>query len=432
MENKEYKLSFIDTLAMATGFTVGSGIITQTGIGIAMTGRSIFPAFGVSAILFLICFRPVFIMSSVLPRNGASYFYCTHLIGKKAGGLYAYMYLLGRITIAIFGISFAEYLAFLVPALSGDIARRLVAIGVLTFFYVVNLFGLRSAAKFQNIMCIILLSGLLLFVFFGLGNVGNDFFTPDSFFTNGFEGFYSAVSLLFFAVGGAYIITDFAPSIKNAENIMTKVIFIVTICVCIIYMLLGVVASGVMPVNEVAGKPLTLVAQTIFPNKALFAVFIVGACLGALVTTLNSSFVWYSNSLLRACYDGWLPMWLTKCNKNGVAYRMMSLFYIVGVFFAIIDIDLAVLSKMAIGLTILSTCIPMIGIINLPKKYPKEWNESKYAKRYPMWRIYLMAMITCMVMLTQVLSLFKSNPPLANIIIVVYILLVSVYLILKK
>ena len=51
------------------GFTIGSGIITQTGIGIGMTGRSIFLAFLVSAALFLISFRPIFMMSTLLPLS---------------------------------------------------------------------------------------------------------------------------------------------------------------------------------------------------------------------------------------------------------------------------------------------------------------------------------------------------------------------------
>jgi APA family basic amino acid/polyamine antiporter len=43
--NNDYKLSFFETLTMATGFTVGAGIITLTGIGIGTTGRSISLAF---------------------------------------------------------------------------------------------------------------------------------------------------------------------------------------------------------------------------------------------------------------------------------------------------------------------------------------------------------------------------------------------------
>lgn len=98
-------MSLIETISLAVGFTIGSGIITQTGIGIGMTGRSIFLAFLVSAVLFLISFRPLFMMSTLLPRTSAAYTYSKELIHENVGIFYAYVYFLGRLTIAIFGIS---------------------------------------------------------------------------------------------------------------------------------------------------------------------------------------------------------------------------------------------------------------------------------------------------------------------------------------
>ena len=219
---KDNRLSFFETLTMATGFTIGSGIITLTGIGIGMTGRSVFIAFAVCAVLFLISFRPLFIMSSVLPRMSAAYSYSKELITKEAGGLYVYIYFFGRITIAIFGISIAQYLASLIPALNNPVGMKVVAAGVLTLFYIINLFGIKNAAIVQNVLFVILVFSLISFVIFGIGKVESNFFEQKAFFVNGFSGFYSAVSLLFFAVGGAYIITDFAPKSRNPEKVMTK------------------------------------------------------------------------------------------------------------------------------------------------------------------------------------------------------------------
>ena len=330
MADEKSKLSLIETISLAVGFTIGSGIITQTGIGIGMTGRSIFLAFLVSAVLFLISFRPLFMMSTLLPRTSAAYTYSKELIHENVGIFYAYVYFLGRLTIAIFGISFAQYLASLLPALAGEIPQRLVALSVLTLFFAVNLFGVKAAAKLQNVMCVILIGGILVFVICGLGQVDYGSFFTEGFFTGGFGGFYSAVSLLYFAVGGAYIITDFAPSIRNASKVMVKVIAGVTLAVCALYMMMGVVASGSVPAAEAAGQPLTVGAQAVLPNRFLYGFFIIGACLGALVTTLNSSFVWYSNSLIRACEDGFFPKSWAEVNRAGVPWKLMVIFYLFG------------------------------------------------------------------------------------------------------
>ena len=421
MDAQSKKLSCFETIGLAVGFTIGSGIITQTGIGIAMTGRSIVLAFLVSALLFLLSFRPIFIMSTLLPRTSAAFSYSSELIHEDVGKFYAYIYFLGRLTIAIFGISFAQYLASLIPALDHPVTLKAVALLVLTLFYIINLFGVKTAAKFQNILCLILIAGILCFVVCGIGKVDYaGFMGGKSLFAGGFGGFYSAVSLLYFAVGGAYIITDFAPKIKNASKIMVRVITGVTLCVCLLYMLMGVVASGVLPLSEVAGKPLTLAASAVLGSGGLYAFFIIGACLGALITTLNSSFVWYSNSLIAACEKGCFPKSWARTNRFGSPYVLMTIFYLFGAIPTIAGIDLTILSKMAVGLTILGTCIPMAGILNLPKKHPGIWKASKYARKYPAWRLKLMVAITYLILSTQVISLFANNPAWSNIIIIVY------------
>uniref|UniRef100_UPI003A9596A7 APC family permease n=1 Tax=Eubacterium maltosivorans TaxID=2041044 RepID=UPI003A9596A7 len=424
---KDNRLSFFETLTMATGFTIGSGIITLTGIGIGMTGRSVFVAFALCAVLFLISFRPLFIMSSVLPRMSAAYSYSKELITKEAGGLYVYIYFFGRITIAIFGISIAQYLASLIPALNNPVGMKVVAAGVLTLFYIINLFGIKNAAIVQNILFVILVFSLLSFVIFGIGKVEPDFFEQRVFFVNGFRGFYSAVSLLFFAVGGAYIITDFAPKIKNPEKVTTKVIYIVTIGVTILYMFIGIVASGVIPQAEAAYQSLVVTARIVYPNNLFFSIFIIGGALGALITTLNSSFVWYSSSLIQACKDGWLPKAWGKTNKYEVPYILTTIFYILGLVPALLGMDLTVVSKIAVGMTILSILIPMAGILKLPEKYPEEWKQSVYSKRYPKWRLRTMVVITYLIMSTQVYALLAGNPATANVIILLYILGTGLY-----
>ncbi len=45
----------------------------------------------------------------------------------------------------------------------------------------------------------------------------------------------------------------------------------------------------------------------------------------------------------------------------------MTIFYCFGAVPTVAGIDLTILSKMAVGLTILGTCIPMAGILRLPK-----------------------------------------------------------------
>ena len=424
------KLGLMDTISIATGFAVGAGVISMTGIAIGMSGRSVFLAFLLSAATILVAFIPMMTMSSVHPTMSANYIYSRDLLHPKVGGIYLYVYFLGRITIATFGISFADYLFSMLPGMEGNVlAHILVAVAVLTFFYVLNLFGPKAVAKIQNYMFYVLVAALLIFIVVGLTKVDfKAFFTMDeNFFVNGFSGVWQAASLLVFAIGGAGVLTDFGNQVRNPSRVIPRVIVGVTAGVAVLYCLLGIVASGTAPMEEVAFKPLTVPAAAIFgKNSVLYVVFIVGGALLALTTTLNSSFLWYSNAMIRGCEEGWFPKRLAKKNRYGVPYILMTIFFLFGLVPTVLNINFTVLSKMAVGLTILMWTIPVSGLLLIDKRYPEDWKNSKISKYMPLGVRVCLVVLSLAVFFSQIYSLFKGNPPAANILIVVYVALVVV------
>lgn len=427
------KLGLKDTISMATGFAIGSGVITMTGIAIGMTGRSVVVSYLLSAVLFMFAVIPSLIVAAVYPVRSASYTYSTNLIHPRLGGFYMFIYFLGRLTIATFSISFAQYLAALI-----DINQTITAVVILTISYVVNMFGVKAAAKVQNIMFYILVACLGLFIVMGLFEVdfsaffSNVKFNAEPFFQNGFDGVFSAASLLMFAVGGAGVLVDFGSLVRNPEKVIPKVVIWVTIGVTVAYALLSIVASGLLPYDDVAYQPLTNSAAAVFGEGSfMYVLFICGGALLALTTTLNSSFVWYSNAMRKGCEDGWFPKALAKENKHGVPYRLVTLFYLFGLIPALIQMDITVLSKMAVGLTTFMWMIPAFALVNLPKRMPEAWNKSKFAK-LPQWSLWLMCIISFAIYGSQSISNFKGNPKESNIIIVVYIIFSAAYVLLKK
>lgn len=167
MGSNDNKLGLKETFSMASGFAIGSGVITLTGLAIGRTGRSVVLAYLLSAGMFLLAVIPVLILASVYPVRSASYIYSAQLIHPRVGGFYMFVYFLGRLTIAMFSISFAQYLAALIPGID----QSLVAFSVLTLFYLLNLFGLKWAARMQNIMFATLVIALLLYVAAGMAKV---------------------------------------------------------------------------------------------------------------------------------------------------------------------------------------------------------------------------------------------------------------------
>ncbi len=81
-------------------------------------------------------------------------------------------------------------------------------------------------------------------------------------------------------------------------------------------LLIGIVASGVLPVEDVAFENLTLVAKEIFPTW-LYLFFVFGGAVFALLTTLNGTLSWVTRGLQAAARDGWLPEKVAEENKAG-------------------------------------------------------------------------------------------------------------------
>lgn len=429
MKSNDSKLGLQETFSMASGFAIGSGVITLTGLAIGRTGRSVVLSYLLSAGMFLLAVIPVLILASVYPVRSASYIYSSQLIHPRVGGFYMFVYFLGRLTIAMFSISFAQYLAALLPGID----QSLVAFLILTLFYLLNLLGLKWAARMQNLMFVTLVISLLLYVMIGMMKVDIPrYFAGPDFFVAGSGGVFSAASLLFFAVGGAGVLVDFGSVVRHPAKVIPKVVIIVTLVVTALYALLSMVAAGLLPYEQVAYQPLTNSAAAVFgQDSVMYRLFIIGGALLALTTTLNSSFVWYTNAMMRGCEDGWLPKILSKPNRYGVPWRLTTMFYLFGLIPILLHMDITLLGKIAVGLTTSMWIIPQAALVTLPKRLPKRWAASRYAK-LPGWSLYLISIVSILLYSAQSLSNFQGNPKEANICIVGYLFLVLGYVALKK
>jgi APA family basic amino acid/polyamine antiporter len=305
-------LSFWDVFAIALGQVIGSGIMVLIGIGIEFTAYAIPFAFVLSASLSIIKQLPVAFMGSAMPATGGLYVYCKRVLGPQIGFFYLAILLVTHILIALFALGFAQYAVALVP----DLDIRVIAVGILLTFYVVNLVGVKQAAAVQKVMIVFLLVGLSSLIFFGILEVDYSHFTDrQQLFPNGWYGFGLACVVLSFSTGGAQYISELGGEMKNPHHDLPRAIIYSTILAAVFFALVSIVAVGILPVEQTAGKPLSEVAKAILPAP-VYTAFIVGAGLFALATSINSTFSWATKSVLIACEDGWLPKGIAVVNKR--------------------------------------------------------------------------------------------------------------------
>lgn len=390
--NLKKVLGFTDVLGIAIGQIIGAGVMSLTGIGIQMTGSGITPAFILSAVITLLTMFPIAILGSTLPTTGGMYQYTSRLLSPKTGIFWLMLFMFLQITLSLYALSFAQYLEGLFPG----VPVRTVAFLLLTILFIVNIVGIKSASIIGNLMVITLIIALSCFIIFGMPHVNFGVFNSSSMLPDGFTGFFTAVGLVSFATGGAQVVAELGGEMKNPKRDIPIVIIVATIFVGILYAFIASIAVGVLPIPEVAGRPLTSVAKEILPTP-IFIFFMIGGAMFALATTLNSTFTWVTKSLLIAIHDGYLPKVLGHVNKRfGTPHWLLLIFYIIGALPIVTGMSLNVVAQLGTGISLIVFAFPALAVTQLPKKYPEAYKQSPFNVPYP---VLIVIAITAIVVL---------------------------------
>ncbi|GAB1475465.1 APC family permease [Bacillota bacterium] len=360
---------------IAFGHVIGSGIFALLGVGIAMTGKSVSVAMLISVIIVLMQALPLILISGTVRLRGGFYTIVGFMWGEKFAGFYVMVYFCANISLAMYALSAADYL----QGIFADIPITLTAFIVLTLFYLVNLFGIEGAAKLEIVMDLVMAIALTAFIVFGMPHVNfAEYFSTDDFVANGPISLLSCGVILTWATAGASDMIMLSAEAKNPTKDLPQVIVVATLSVAVFYALISIVASGVLPVDQVAGQPLTLVATTIFP-KSIYFFFVIAGALLALTTTLNASFAWVTKPILQASIDGWLPRKLGYIHpKFKTPVAILTIFYGIGLLPIFFGFNIAMIADMTVLLNNILFIFICYGVVFMPKRIPELWAKSKF------------------------------------------------------
>ena len=366
-------LGFWDLMGVSVGQIIGAGIMTLLGSALAMTGRSVPFALGVAAILTIAQFLPMLFISGTVRLRGGRYTMVAMLAGEKLAGAYSIIYIFSNLSLSMYALSFASYFV----SLFGFGNEKIVALVVITLFMILNCMGIDKFAKAQNIIVFCLIISLGMFAAVGVTKLAPGYYSPDTFMTDGVLGLLQAGGLLTFATGGATCIIDLSAEAKNPTRDIPLVIVVSTLAVAALYAVIGIVAGGVLPLEQVAGQNLSLVANTIL-SKPLYVFFMVCGAGFALISTLNSQMAWAPKPTMQACDDGWLPAGLAKLNKNNCPVIILSILYVIAVICILTGLSVSALGNMCVVASNATVMMICAFTWTLPKICPEFWAESKF------------------------------------------------------
>ena len=413
-------LGFWDLMGIGVGQIIGSGIMSLTGICIAITGAGTPFAFLLAAALVMCPNIVLAVLGAAVPATGGMYTYVRDYIGRKTGFFYLALLTAGQLVLAMFAITFATYAGELIPGIN----ETLVAFAILTVCYIFNILGVEMAAKLQKILVVILVAAMAVFVAFGLPKVDwSAFDSIDKIMPDGIVGFLTGASLLTFATGGAEFLSELGGECKNPGRDLPKAIIASTLVVAVIYAFIGFVAAGVLPIDQVAGESLAAVAAAVLP-RPLYVFFTIGGGMFAVATTLNGSFTWVTKGLLIASEEGWLPKQAAYIGKRGTPVVLLTLFYIIGAVPILTGLSLETISRLGNGLSLIYVLFPIATGYLIHKMNPEAMENTTFKMSKPALYVF-----TTIGLIAYIMAAYFNFADITNAwqMIVAYFAIVIIY-----
>jgi APA family basic amino acid/polyamine antiporter len=345
---------------LAIGAVIGAGIFSSIGTAVAgevlPSGQVVRYGAGPALILSFIllgivcglaglCYAE---LASMIPQAGSAYAYSYATLGELVAWIIGWdlilEYAVGNIAVAIawsgyfnsllsgFGVHLPAYLTHgyrtallssdpavhalldTAPRLAGiplllNIPAAIIVLAITALLYI----GVRESARANNIMVVIKLIVLSVFIVLGAWHIDMANYTP--FAPNGWRGIHQGAAIVFFAYIGFDAISTAAEETKNPQrNMPIGILGGLAICT-LIYVIVGVVATGLVPYQQLkASDPLARALEVAgLPIASWFV------ALGAVVSLTAVLLVFQYGQpriFMAMARDGLLPAWAAKIHPK--------------------------------------------------------------------------------------------------------------------
>jgi APA family basic amino acid/polyamine antiporter len=349
-----------DLVMLAIGAVIGAGIFSSIGTAAAgeirpdgtivraAAGPALILSFlllGVVCGLAALCYAE---LAAMIPKAGSAYTYSYATLGELVAWIIGWdlilEYAVGNIAVAVawggyftsfmsgFGVAFPDWLTHgyravtlsadpavrslldTAPRLSGvPILVNLPAFAVVMGVTWVLVMGVRESARVNAIMVVVKLLVLGLFVAVGAMHIDTANYVP--FAPNGWTGIHQGAAIVFFAYIGFDAISTAAEETRNPQrNLPIGILGGLGICTAI-YVIVGVVATGLVPYGELrAADPLAKALEVAGLQTASWIVSfgaVISITAVLLVFQYGQPRIFYSMAR-----DGLLPAWAARVSEK--------------------------------------------------------------------------------------------------------------------
>ncbi|MEE4607569.1 MAG: APC family permease [Desulfobacteraceae bacterium] len=401
-------LGLAETTAVAVGFTIGGGVFVFTGIVFKIVGAALPLAYALALLPIFAAVLPVAMLGAALPTTGGSYRYPSRMVSPALAFVGIWVYALACFfgQIPLYALGCARYLQALIPGLKPVPA----AAAIVTFFYLINLFGVRLAARVQGLLVAVLVSALLYYTAAGISVFQPRHFS--GFFDHGLGPLLLGSGLLTFTYLGANGIVELGGEIVDPGRVIPRAMFIALAMVAVVYIAVALVTVGALPEPELAeaAEPLVRVMEST-AGRWGFVFFICGGAILALTTTLNALFIVGTKSLLVVAGDRLLPPSLGRLHPRfGTPVVLLTGVWALSILGIVSGLSLQTLAAYA-SLGGMIIFLPMqIAALRLAKRFPARYAASGFRLRGIWLRVCPVAGIGLILFFTAVILVDLATP----------------------
>lgn len=251
--NVNDQLGLPELVAIGVGGMIGGGIFSVLGIAVGISGHAAPLAFGLGGLIALLAGYSYVRLALTFRSDGASFTYLEHAFPRhpNIGGLMGWTVIVGYVgTLALYAFTFGAYGADLLGMSGSSLVRIGLSIGVLLFFMLINLRGVRVSGLTED--TIVLIKVLLLGVFgvAGMTSVRRDHLLPV--FDHGAGSVFVAGAMVFVAFEGFQLITNAVCEMRHPARDTSRAIYGSVAITTIIYLLVAFVAIGNLTPSEIS------------------------------------------------------------------------------------------------------------------------------------------------------------------------------------
>jgi APA family basic amino acid/polyamine antiporter len=322
MARQPKDISVLLATSVSLGAIIGAGIYVLSGTAIALAGPEALVAFVIVGLVALAVGLQLGELGSMMPKlRGGPYSYAYEAFGSEIGFITGIMMVFSYSTfISVIALGFGSYLSSILGITVGSYAI-VFAIALIAVLALVNLLGIRRAAKTDFALVVIKMLILLLFVFVGaylaFMHAGNPISNVTSGKSYGIMGLFAASVVIFFAYSGFQSISTFTSRVKGDGKGAAKAIIYSVLISMALYVAVTFVLMLMLPTSayKISGDPLAFaLSGSHAPTWVFFLVDI-----GALVATTSAALAGIlqaSRLVYQVGSDGLFPKFTRKFDSK--------------------------------------------------------------------------------------------------------------------